>query len=106
MVNLSSPIFALRYERKSFNVLTHIVAPVISTLVLLIPLVSFIMPAIPGPIGSYFTGLGFASTPFPTNILPLFVVIWIVVGLIYANYLARANPERYEGMGRIVRGDA
>jgi amino acid transporter len=106
MVNISSPTFALRYDRSSFNVLAHIVAPVLSTLVLLIPLVSFIMPAIPGAIGSFFTGLGFAATPFPTNILPIFVIAWIILGLIYANYLARANPERYEGMGRIIRGDA
>jgi hypothetical protein len=63
------------------------------------------MPAIPGAIGSFFTGLGFASTPFPLNILPLFVVGWVIIGLIYATYLARSAPERYEGMGRIVRGD-
>ncbi len=105
MVNISSPVFALRFERKKFNVLRHIVAPVLSTLALLIPLISFVMPAIPGPIGDYFTNLGFAATPFPLNILPLFVLIWIIAGLLYAAYLARNAPERYERMGRIVRGD-
>jgi amino acid transporter len=105
MVNISAPVYAWRFDKKGFNVLAHIVAPVLSTLVLLIPLISFIMPAIPGAIGSFFTGLGFASTPFPLNILPLFVVGWVIIGLIYANYLARSAPERYEGMGRIVRGD-
>ena len=47
--------------------------------VLLIPLVSLIVPPIPG-IGPYFTGLGFSPTPFPLNILPLFVVVWLLVG--------------------------
>ncbi len=105
LVNMSSTVFALRFDRKSFNVLAHIVAPALSSLVLLIPLVSFVMPAIPGTIGNYFTGLGFAPTPFPLNILPLFVVFWIIAGLIYSTYLARTAPDRYEGMGRIIRGD-
>ncbi|HLG76587.1 MAG TPA: APC family permease, partial [Ktedonobacteraceae bacterium] len=52
IVNIASPVFALRFERRSFNVLTHIVAPVISILVLLLPLVSIVMPTIPGPLGS------------------------------------------------------
>ncbi len=72
---------------------------------MLVPLISFVMPAVPGAIGSYFTSLGFAATPFPLNILPLFVIGWVIVGLIYANYLARSSPERYEGMGRIIRND-
>jgi amino acid transporter len=105
MVNISAPVFALRFDRKSFNVLARIVAPVLSTLVLLVPLISFVMPTIPGAIGGYFTGLGFAATPFPLNILPLFVIAWVIIGLLYATYLARRAPERYEGMGRIVRGD-
>ncbi len=105
MVNVASPVFALRFDKKGFNVLAHIVAPVLSSLVLLIPLISFVMPAIPGAIGNYFTSLGFAATPFPLNILPAFVAVWIIAGLIYSNYLARANPERYERMGRIIRGD-
>jgi amino acid transporter len=104
MVNIASPVFASRFDKKSFNVFAHIVAPVLSTVVLIIPLLSFIGPALPG-VGTYFTSLGFAPTPFPLNILYLFVIGWIVLGLIYSFYLSSANPERYEGMGRIIRGD-
>lgn len=104
MVNISSPVFAWRFDKKSFNVLAHIVAPILSTLVLIIPLISFIGPALPG-VGSFFTGLGFAATPFPLNILYLFVIGWIIVGLIYSFYLSSSSPERYDSMGRIVRGD-
>lgn len=105
MVNIASPVFAWRFERSSFRWYIHILAPVISTLVLLLPMISIVMPTVPGPLGSYFTDLGFAATPFPLNILPLFVIGWIIVGLVYSTYLARTAPERYEGMGRIIRGD-
>jgi amino acid transporter len=105
MVNIASPVFALRFDSKSFNVLAHIVAPILSTLVLLVPLISFVMPTIPGAIGNYFTGLGFAATPFPLNILPLFVVAWVVLGLVYSFVLSSRYPEQYDGMGRIIRGD-
>ncbi|MGH2496393.1 MAG: APC family permease [Ktedonobacteraceae bacterium] len=105
MVNISSPVFASRFDKKSFNVFTHIIAPVLSTLILLVPLISFTMPAIPGAIGSYFTNLGFAATPFPLNILPLFVIGWIIIGMVYSFYLSSSSPERYDGMGRIIRGD-
>ena len=104
-VNIASPVFALRFDSKSFNVLAHIVAPILSTLVLLVPLISFVMPTIPGAIGNYFTGLGFAATPFPLNILPLFAVAWVVLGLVYSFVLSSSSPERYEGMGRIILGD-
>jgi len=109
MVNISSPVFALRFDKKRMNlpgVLTHFAAPILSTLILLIPWISFVMPAIPGAIGNYFTSLGFAATPFPLNILPLVVLIWIILGLAYSFYLSTSSPERYDGMGRIIRGDA
>ncbi len=105
MINIASPAFALRFDRPRFNILMHIVAPILSTVVLLVPLISFVMPAIPGTIGNYFTSLGFAPTPFPLNILPVFVIVWILIGLAYSLYLARSSPERYDKMGHIVRGD-
>ncbi|MBX5452099.1 MAG: APC family permease, partial [Thermogemmatispora sp.] len=105
LVNLSLPAFALRFDRRSFNPLLHLIAPIVSCLFLLIPLVSFIMPPLP-VIGDYFTRLGFFPTPFPLNILPLFVIGWLIVGLIYAFYLAKRHPERYEFLGRILRAES
>jgi amino acid transporter len=103
MTNIAAPFFAR--SRGELRVLPHIVAPVLSILLLLLPLASYLGPTIPGPLGTFFVNLGFASTPFPSNILPLFVIIWVVIGLIYAAYLARRHPERYERMGSIVRND-
>ncbi len=100
LTNLAAPIYAMR--RKELHWFTHIFAPLVSSLVLLIPLVALIMPPIPG-IGAVFTGLGFSPTPFPLNILPLFVVIWLLVGCLYAAYLSRAQPERYARLGYFVQ---
>ncbi|HEU5383184.1 MAG TPA: APC family permease [Ktedonobacteraceae bacterium] len=103
LVNISAPVYAHRH--KEFHVLTHVVAPLLSSLVLLIPLASFVLPGIPGPIGDYVTGLGFFPTPFPLNILPIFPVIWLVIGWLYTAYLLRTNPARFARLGRIVRGE-
>ena len=103
LVNISAPVYARRHGE--FNVLTHIVAPLLSSLVLLIPLASFVMPTIPGAIGAAFTGLGFAPTPFPLNILPIFPVLWLIIGLVYTQILSRTDPARFERLGHIVRGE-
>lgn len=103
LVNIAAPFYARRH--KEFHALTHVVAPLLSSLVLLIPLASFVFPAIPGPIGNYFTGLGFFPTPFPLNILPIFPVAWLIIGWGYTAYLMKANPTRFESLGRIVRGE-
>jgi amino acid transporter len=103
LTNIAVPFFAR--SRQELRPLPHLVAPTLSTLLLLLPLVSYIGPALPGAPGVFFTHLGFAPTPFPSNILPLFVIGWIILGLLYAAYLSRKAPERYEMMGHIVRGE-
>jgi amino acid transporter len=101
MTNLAAPIYAR--SRGEFSIFTHVVAPIISTLALLIPLAAFVLPPLPG-IGTAITGLGFAPTPFPLNILPVFVLIWLAIGFGISFYLARVNPERYRALGHIVSG--
>ncbi len=103
LTNLAAPCFARR--RNELRLLPHLLAPVGSTLLLLLPLTSYVGPALPGAIGPFFTRLGFAPTPFPSNILPLFVMVWVVIGSIYAAVLKRRHPDRYARMGSIVRSD-
>lgn len=100
LTNLAAPFFAR--TRGDLRVFAHLVAPALSTLLLLLPLASYLLPPLPG-IGTFFTTLGFAPTPFPSNILPLFVLAWVVLGVAYATILARCAPEHYERLGRIVR---
>ncbi|QBD74978.1 APC family permease [Ktedonosporobacter rubrisoli] len=101
LTNLAVPFFA--HKRGEFHLLWHLVVPVLSTFFLLLPLSSFLLPALPF-LSQLATELGFAPTPFPLNMLPLFVVFWVVCGLIYARYLARRAPQRYEQLGQIIRG--
>ncbi|GHO59218.1 amino acid permease [Ktedonobacter robiniae] len=103
MTNVASPLFARRHHE--FRVFTHAVAPLVSTLLLLLPLASYVLPPLP-VIGSWVTALGFAPTPFPTNILPLFVLLWVALGLGYAWYLSRKAPERYEQLGLIIQQES
>jgi hypothetical protein len=95
-----APFFA--HSRSELRPFSHVVAPAVSTLLLLLPLASYLLPALPGAVGAYFTHLGFAPTPFPANILPLFVLGWVIVGIGVAGYVARVHPDRYERMGQIM----
>ncbi|MGB8346961.1 MAG: APC family permease [Ktedonobacteraceae bacterium] len=99
LTNIAAPFFARR--RGELRLFPHIIAPAVSTLLLLLPLGSYLLPALPGSPGAFFTHLGFAPTPFPANILPLFVLFWVIVGLLVARYVARVHPDRYERLGRI-----
>jgi len=102
LTNVAAPFFAR--TRGELRVFPHVIAPAVSTLLLLLPLASYVLPPLPG-IGSFFTGLGFAPTPFPANLLPLFVLAWVAGGIVYATLLARRAPQQYDRLGRIVRGN-
>ncbi len=99
LTNVAAFFFAQRNQE--MRVWTHLVAPAVSSLFLLLPLVSYIGPTLPG-VGAFFTRWGFAPTPFPSNILPLFVLAWIGIGALYSVFLARRFPDRYERMGSII----
>jgi len=92
LTNIAAPIYAWRHHE--FNLLTHAVAPVLSSLVLLIPLTALIVPPLP-ILGTVVTSLGFTPTPFPLNILPLFFIAWAGAGWLYAVYRAWRHPQRY-----------
>lgn len=100
LTNIAAPFFAR--SRGELRTFPHLVAPGLSTLLLLLPLASYLLPALPGAAGDYFTHLGFAPTPFPANILPLFVLAWIIAGLVVTGCVARLYPDRYERMGQLT----
>ena len=105
LTNLAAVRSAVRQHE--FHWFVHGVAPIGSSLVLLIPLASLIVPPLPG-IGVAFTHLGFASTPFPLNILPLFVLLWVLsgVGIVWWHWQRNAGqcgtPAPPESPGQVV----
>jgi amino acid transporter len=98
LTNVAAPIYAAR--RKEVRLFPHLIAPAISTLFLLVPLASYVLPPLPG-IGEVVTTLGFAPTPFPLNVLPGFVLGWMLLGGVYAVLLQKRHPERLERMGQV-----
>jgi hypothetical protein len=100
LTNIAAPCFA--HGRKELRLFPHIVAPAVSTLLFLLPLASYVLPPLP-LVGPAVTKLGFTPTPFPANILPLFVLAWALLGQLYATILARRLPERYERQGLMIR---
>jgi len=104
LTNIAAPFFAR--SRGELRLFPHVIAPAVSTLLLLLPLGSYLLPALPGSLGAFFTHLGFAPTPFPANILPLFVLVWVIVGLIVVSYVARVHSDRYERLGRLLEPGA
>ncbi|WP_165422984.1 APC family permease [Ktedonosporobacter rubrisoli] len=84
LVNLAAVRAWLRQDRQAGRLklpsLVCSALALLSSLIFALPLASFILPAIPGTVGNYFTSLGFAATPFPLNILPLLVLLWVLGG--------------------------
>ncbi len=107
VVYLLTNIAALRFARRKHRVqgvlpvLGYVVAPIVSSLLLLLPLASYVLPPLPG-IGRIVTEMGFAPTPFPLSILPLFVLVWVLIGQVYAMILKRRAPEHFERLGTVI----
>lgn len=106
LANVALPCYARSQGALQWRVkalIPGILFPAVSTCLLLLPLGSYLLPAVPGPVGTFFTHLGFSPTPFPSNLLPLVVLAWIVGGMIYFAWMRRRAPEVLEKLGRIIR---
>ncbi len=103
---IAAPLYARRREReiageREFNWFTHVVAPIVGILVMLLPLLSLFLPFF--GLGGLLTNIGFAPSPFPVNILPLFFFIWLAAGVLALFFYIRRSPERYKRIGHFVR---
>jgi amino acid transporter len=94
MINLSVIGYYTRRQRAEFNWLTHLVLPVIGSLLLL--------PALAAALGVGKSWLKFVSPlPYPVSEAGLAVGIWFVAGLIYLGYLRARHPDRVRDMARV-----
>lgn len=91
-VYIMASIGYVLYQKKQGNIRKHpfknLILPVLSSLLMLIPLSASFYPV----------------PPFPFNILPFIVLVYAVIGFIIAKKLER-NPERFKRAGQIL-GDA
>jgi amino acid transporter len=83
---ISVPFLYLRQRRSEFNVLKHLVIPVIGVLVFIGPLISTIYPV----------------PPYPLNIIPYIDLGWLLIGLGVLAWLRRNRPESVQATAMIV----
>lgn len=83
---ISVPFLYLRQLRSEFNVVKHLVIPVIGVLVFIGPLISTIYPV----------------PPYPLNIIPYIDLGWLLVGLGVLAWLRRNRRESVQATAMIV----
>jgi amino acid transporter len=77
--------YAWRHERASFSPYRHAAVPIVSSLLLLLPIYGLLWP----------------RPDWPYDLVPYIVVAWIITGVGVFQWMAAHRPERVEGMGRI-----
>jgi amino acid transporter len=82
--------YAWREERATFSPFRHAVVPIVSSLLLLLPIYGLLWP----------------RPDWPYNLVPYIVVAWLAAGMLFFRQLRRKAPERVDGMGRIWSDDA
>jgi amino acid transporter len=104
---IAAPVFARKRQDASgdreFHWFTHLVAPIVGIIVMLLPLLSLFLPFF--GLGSVLTAIGFAPSPFPVNILPGFFFVWLILGLLSLFFYIRRSPQRYAKIGQVIRTD-
>jgi len=96
-VNVAVIGFYLRERRDEFNVLKHVVVPVLGV-VLLIPAFLGVLGGLTIPI------LDITLDPLktPYDIVPLLVLIWMVVGIVAYVLLRSRSPEALARIGDVM----
>ena len=94
LVDLACIVFYLRHARSEFNVMLHLVFPVLGILAFL--------PAFFTALGIGQSVLSFVSPlPYPLSLAGPVVLVWFAIGLIYLAWLAARHPERIRDTGRV-----
>ncbi|MHB1683711.1 MAG: hypothetical protein ACYCYO_12935 [Bacilli bacterium] len=85
-MNIALPVYYLRYQRPLFSVWRHMVFPIIGTAFLALPLWGLIQP----------------GQPSPYNVFPYVVLGFLVLSVIYANFLSARHPDLKDRVGSII----
>ncbi len=93
LTNISNLVFYLREQRSEFNLFLNGLVPVVGSLIFL--------PALVAAFGIDFLGLGITPLTPPSNLAPLIIGIWMVVGIGLGIYFTTNQPARISDTGRI-----
>ncbi|NEN05813.1 APC family permease [Diaminobutyricibacter tongyongensis] len=85
LMSLSVIRFYLREHPSEFRIGRHAVLPIITAILMLLPVYGQVSPV----------------PPFPNNLVPYIVIIWMLAGTAYLIYLKRKGKDLIEAMGRV-----
>ena len=100
-VNLAVIGYYLRWRRDEFNVLKHIVVPVVGVILMIPAFVS----ASPGGLTIPIIDLEIAPLSAPYSFAPPVVAIWMVAGIVIGLFLRMQRPAALETVG-VAMGEA
>jgi amino acid transporter len=85
-----STFFFYRRERpQDFRIGPHVIVPLIPLIILLAVVEAQVFPV----------------PPYPLNLAPYILIVWLVIGFIYMTYLSRSNPAALERSKEIFLQD-
>jgi Amino acid transporters len=90
---VSCLVFYLREHRDEFNVVLHLIIPLVASLVFI--------PVLLAAFGVNFAGLGIAPLAFPADYAPYVVYGWMAAGVAVLGYFALTSPERIARTGAV-----
>ena len=94
-VNLAVIGYYLRWQRAEFNILKHVVVPVIGVILMIPAFVS----ASPGGITLPFIDLEIASLAPPYSYAPPLVALWMIAGIVIGLFLRATRPAALATVG-------
>lgn len=91
---VSCIVYYLRAQRRHFNVLLHLVVPLIGALALI--------PVLLAAFGIDFAHLGITGLTYPADLAPLICLAWMVLGLILLGYFMVRDRSRIAETRRVL----
>lgn len=88
IIHLMANLSLIRYYRKvgAFRLVVHGIIPIISSLLFLFPIYFSLFPV----------------PPFPDNIPPYLLILWLAIGAVLLTRLLRRHPDRLRAAGQIT----
>lgn len=90
---VSCIVYYLRAQRRHFDVLLHLVVPLIGALALI--------PVLLAAFGIDFAHLGITGLTYPADLAPLICLAWMVLGLILLGYFMVRDRSRIAETRRV-----
>jgi hypothetical protein len=93
LTNLSNLAYYLREQRGEFNIVWNGIVPIVGSLIFL--------PALAAALGIDFASLGIVALSSPSNLAPVIIGVWMIVGIALLIYFASRQPDRITQTGRV-----